>query len=464
MMGIKDTDDYLTVRFANPETGQVSPSICGGRTPRTPLTPGEALRLYGSQSTGSPPCSGIGRKRLDHTNGDRADSEWQGHGEQSFTAAYTAMAMPGARNHPMPALRRQQAYKLTTALHANAQNPALLLPDSHAARSRATRARPHVQPPPWMRPIVEEGPQRFAQASEALKMYSNSNRLPPTTMTSGCTQPRARHRSATSSCPVPDKELPDVTEPSPSPQSSYTVSDISLAASDGLHYTLHSNDRAIWKGTHPHADANIRVPRKPVGSPPCRRTPTALDQSQSLDQAKGTLSSIKDSSSHKTGLRDGPAKFLGSVGARGESRSPPDFQQTAGARDGIPQHHDSVASLPLDPTAMAATRLHIELPSALSISPLLTFFGVSTAEKETQQGFLNPIGIRQALDTLRRPDMPPSERFIALRFLLTVFGRTVIALTVTLALLRVLAAIKELFDILLWPVKIVGGVLRFIFI
>ena len=45
-MGIKDTDDYLTVRFANPETGQVSPSIYGGRTPRTPLNPGEALELY----------------------------------------------------------------------------------------------------------------------------------------------------------------------------------------------------------------------------------------------------------------------------------------------------------------------------------------------------------------------------------------------------------------------------------
>lgn len=50
---IRDSDDYLTARFANPMTGLVSPSIyslCsnGALTPRTPRTPGEALaQFYG---------------------------------------------------------------------------------------------------------------------------------------------------------------------------------------------------------------------------------------------------------------------------------------------------------------------------------------------------------------------------------------------------------------------------------
>lgn len=47
MMRMKDSDDYLTARAANPRTGVISPSI-GNVTPRpssTPATPGEALEL-----------------------------------------------------------------------------------------------------------------------------------------------------------------------------------------------------------------------------------------------------------------------------------------------------------------------------------------------------------------------------------------------------------------------------------
>jgi hypothetical protein len=42
-MGMKDSDDYITARAANPRTGLISPSLAG--TPRTPDSPAEALKL-----------------------------------------------------------------------------------------------------------------------------------------------------------------------------------------------------------------------------------------------------------------------------------------------------------------------------------------------------------------------------------------------------------------------------------
>ena len=47
MMRMKDSDDYITARAANPRTGIISPSIGSSspRTPRTPDTPGDALRI-----------------------------------------------------------------------------------------------------------------------------------------------------------------------------------------------------------------------------------------------------------------------------------------------------------------------------------------------------------------------------------------------------------------------------------
>jgi len=50
-MRMKDSDDYITARAANPRTGLISPSVAG--TPRTPETPAEALRSR-PQHDGSP--------------------------------------------------------------------------------------------------------------------------------------------------------------------------------------------------------------------------------------------------------------------------------------------------------------------------------------------------------------------------------------------------------------------------
>lgn len=59
-MRMKDSDDYLTARAANPRTGLISPSV-GSPSPRTPESPAEALKLR-PQCTGSPISHENGRE------------------------------------------------------------------------------------------------------------------------------------------------------------------------------------------------------------------------------------------------------------------------------------------------------------------------------------------------------------------------------------------------------------------
>ena len=87
MMRMKDSDDYITARAANPRTGVISPSV---GTP-TPGSPGEALRLglraerkKGGEGDGSPGC-GKGRPALRRANEGRKVSAGAGLG--TWTAA-----------------------------------------------------------------------------------------------------------------------------------------------------------------------------------------------------------------------------------------------------------------------------------------------------------------------------------------------------------------------------------------
>ncbi|KAK3071231.1 hypothetical protein LTR53_008982, partial [Teratosphaeriaceae sp. CCFEE 6253] len=57
LMRMKDSDDYLTARAANPWTGLVSPSIGSSSPPCTPSTPGEALSSRTKAASAPPPGS-----------------------------------------------------------------------------------------------------------------------------------------------------------------------------------------------------------------------------------------------------------------------------------------------------------------------------------------------------------------------------------------------------------------------
>lgn len=55
-MRMKDSDDYITARAANPRTGLISPSLAGTPSPRTPESPAEALKLRPRRNFSPPYC------------------------------------------------------------------------------------------------------------------------------------------------------------------------------------------------------------------------------------------------------------------------------------------------------------------------------------------------------------------------------------------------------------------------
>ncbi|KAF7195161.1 hypothetical protein HII31_03367 [Pseudocercospora fuligena] len=55
MKRMKDSDDYITARGANPRTGLISPSV-GTRTPCTPDSPGEALKRHSVEQNSPTPA------------------------------------------------------------------------------------------------------------------------------------------------------------------------------------------------------------------------------------------------------------------------------------------------------------------------------------------------------------------------------------------------------------------------
>ena len=77
VMRMKDSDDYITARAANPWTGLISPSI-GTDTPRqpwTPHSPGEALQRAGKEEPPSPTPEAKARPALRRANEGRKVSD-----------------------------------------------------------------------------------------------------------------------------------------------------------------------------------------------------------------------------------------------------------------------------------------------------------------------------------------------------------------------------------------------------
>ncbi|KAK6419747.1 hypothetical protein LTR95_017022, partial [Oleoguttula sp. CCFEE 5521] len=95
-MRMKDSDDYLTARAANPRTGIISPSVAGTPQPRTPGSPAEALKSYSSCDC-SPILDAQARPALRRANVGRkisASQRWRADDKGWFNDVMAAVASP----------------------------------------------------------------------------------------------------------------------------------------------------------------------------------------------------------------------------------------------------------------------------------------------------------------------------------------------------------------------------------
>lgn len=179
-MGIKDTGDYITARAANPRTGLISPSVLIAQTPRTPMTPGEALRLYSHASPQQSPTTVRPRLLAQQVMQKRhrfPANRWKQHdrgwfmetvaeiGSPKTTTANTSAARAEDRFVvPMPSAREPQPYQ--DPARTAAQAAAL----EHYKR-KSQRLSQSCFGPGLNRRMqsVGAGPRKFAEASRKLR-------------------------------------------------------------------------------------------------------------------------------------------------------------------------------------------------------------------------------------------------------------------------------------------------------
>ncbi|KAI5204289.1 hypothetical protein E4T38_04804 [Aureobasidium subglaciale] len=184
-MGVKGTDDYLTARAANPRTGLISPSVVSHLTPRTPMSPAEALSLFASDHTMpqdfSPqaqtperPTSAANRQRPAGPRGRwRQDSTgWNMEPDTEAGSIKYATANSSATRAdfhasedsfviPMPTAKDPQPYRQAD------QDKAV-----QYYRDKAQRLS-HKEGMNGRMHSIGAGPRKFAQATKALRDFSN---------------------------------------------------------------------------------------------------------------------------------------------------------------------------------------------------------------------------------------------------------------------------------------------------
>ncbi|KAF2161876.1 hypothetical protein M409DRAFT_58657 [Zasmidium cellare ATCC 36951] len=155
-MRMKDSDDYLTARGANPRTGLISPSV-GTRTPCTPDSPGDALKLH-TNDRNSPTPHPKTRPSLSRANEGRKISG--GHTRTKRTATINGMQC----NSPHSATSHQTPRHEVEQDHVRRSSPTLT-EDSFVVHMPSAR-----EPQPFAYPGYT------AEQIEALEHYQRKTR------------------------------------------------------------------------------------------------------------------------------------------------------------------------------------------------------------------------------------------------------------------------------------------------
>jgi hypothetical protein len=443
-MGVRGTDDYLTARAADPRTGLISPSVVTNLTPRTPISPAEALSLFGSdyiqppnsspkvRSTEEPhvashrqrPAGPRGRWRQDSTGWNMEPDTEAGCSRTTAANSSATRADFNASEDsfviPMPTAKDPQPYRQAD------QDKAVQYYKDKAQRlshKEGMNGRMHS---------IGAGPRKFAQATKALRDFSNPSSSSP-------------------------KEEDSATEQNRTPASSPPMS-----AFPGFAASCESP----------------RSPRKSVCSP-----------APGYERRDSGVSVTTSSSARE---KVAPASKSPTLGRAERTRSNSntsrfqDLRQLPRVRvvhpDGLAtkEHHEKSASIPREYTSTPP-------PPYLSHSSTAAISATSMAESlsplETQVvGFLawainqiiwrpassrcdgSPqgvnIGLTQAIHILSDAASKPVERWQAIKALTLMATRAIVILCCIAIVVRIGTAVGRVLAIMLWPVSIIWVIVK----
>ncbi|KAH0286504.1 hypothetical protein M436DRAFT_74455 [Aureobasidium namibiae CBS 147.97] len=443
-MGVRGSDDYLTARAANPRTGLISPSVVTNLTPRTPISPAEALSLFGSDhilpSDSSPrvraieeprsasprqrPAGPRGRWRQDST-GWNMELDTEAGCSKITTANSSATradfhASEDSFVIPMPTAKDPQPYQQAD------QDKAVQYYKDKAQRlshKEGMNGRMHS---------IGAGPRKFAQATKALRDFSN---------------PRSSSPKAEDSAAGHDASSPPI------------------SAFPGFAASCES----------------------PCGSPRPTRKSVHSPAPELERRDSGVSVSTSSTAREKTALADNKSPTIGGAERTRSNSNTSRFQdlrQLPRVRvvhpDGLAAkgHHEKAVPREYTSTPPPPYMSHSNTPSisgasmAESLSPLETQV-VGFLAWAINQMFCKPtpsrrdgspqganIGLTQAIHILSDSATKPIERWQAIKSLVLMAVRAIAILCCLAIVVRIGTAVGRVLAIMLWPVSIVWVIVK----
>lgn len=478
-MGIRETGDYITARAANPRTGLISPSVLTAQTPRTPMTPGEALRLYGHACPQQSPST-TGPKLLAQQMMQKrhrlSANRWRQHDKGWFMENLTELASPKTTTTdsfpvqsdtsaslsddrfimPMPSAREPRPYR--SAGVTAAQIAAL-------ERYKQTyRRQPHGPLPlspsglNGRMPSAGAGPRKFAEASKKLR-----------TRTQTTQSQNEREVDIISSDVTATTFAPFQSPPS-----------ASSGGTTGVTTTTKS-----MPGSFEDQGTLVCIPRKPIGSSSRKR------ECRDDDYTDLIAPSIR--SKHVGLSPDLDYVETSPPTASSNSTRPRAFRQLPQYYPNHPIHPDNrFEGLPDSPNASPNSTLStiVSLPSA-RYSLMSNSSGISIIYQDrpsileayliralsslaihpiqwTQSIFYPSIskssdpGIIHALNTLTNEKADPAERLAAAKALTLMVGRAMVMLAILAVVVRVCVFVGRALEVVFWPVSVFLRLLRWV--
>ena len=471
-MAVKDTDDYLTARAANPRTGLISPSIVTTQTPCSPMTLGEAIRVYSHsppqrlpvntnlglphQRSGQKECLFAAPRWKQHDTGWFMDTVIEVSSSSSITAnsSVTRGASKDCFVIPMPSPNTSQQYSALE--HTTAQLAALEHYKEKVQQGLNGRM-----------PSRGAGPRKFAEASKRLRQVSPFEHGMAVDM----------HGKDLRSAAVP-AVISTTTATRPSRSWSAGSADSAMAAMKDM------------PGGYDRRESGISIiARKLIGSPPnqaCRRdsnatvittTSTLKDEALAENgEPVATLSreSLASNTNRFLDLRqlprvrivhpdhDSPSCGNGIVTARLEAPEPRRVVSPPSNK------HPSCSRSPHISSDLGTDLLFGPSVSRLQSQPLGAF--AHTLESNPLWPWLSwPLSLMPskdevlaAVNTLADETADPGDRLRAGRALVVSWGKAMVLLGTVIAMFRIGVVLWQIVEIIFWPLGVIIAMVRWI--
>lgn len=457
MLRMKDSDDYLTARAANPHTGLISPSVSGSPASRTPGTPGEALSLApGRNLSESPTPFFRSRPALSRANEGRrvspcsstgsARNKWQVADAKGWFMTATGGSSP-------------QVAAVNAALDSSSDRFIVNMPSAREPQPFAYPGRSAEQIESYEHYVRKA---RFVSGAGSASSVANAIRrdrsmtsqgpvaaaqLKPDCLTVKKTRRAEQHWAGTDSLPCfgGAKLNGSTFAPFSSPRTP-----------DGRTGEPQEMATARKNPAAPPLPGSPAMYRKPVNT--LHRTadlhPLTPDNSSPASLARPDLSTLpRVHLVHPERAALPRHRHGASATARscslGCTQDPLDGECTVSTST-LQQHQH-----PLFPTAQPAPPSY-PLWNSDDILDLVSRAGVSLITA-TQYLRLPQLGL---LDALSAPDATTQEKVAALKALLSLVGQAVVFAAVATMLWRVGSAAMVVLEVVLWPVVVPFRMLR----